>query len=55
LIDTSGGKLLLGGKSIKETKHIQPTIILEPKSDSAIMEEEIFGPVMPIIPFNSIF
>lgn len=31
---------------------IQPTLILDPPIDSLIMEEEIFGPVLPILPYD---
>jgi aldehyde dehydrogenase (NAD+) len=54
LIETSGGKTLLGGSSVPDMKYIEPTVILEPKMDSGLMQEEIFGPVMPIIPIQSI-
>ena len=34
LIDTSGGKIVLGGKANSTVKHIEPTIILNPSKDS---------------------
>lgn len=37
-----------------DQKYIEPTLILEPKMDSGLMTEEIFGPVLPIIPFSHI-
>ncbi len=50
LIETSGGKIIFGGKVDVEKRHVEPTIILEPRRDSQIMQEEIFGCVLPIIP-----
>jgi len=52
LIDTSGGKIVLGGKANASVKHIEPTIILNPKKDASILEEEIFGPVLPILTYK---
>ena len=53
LIDTSGGKIIYGGKANPGVKHVQPTIILNPSKDSAIMNEEIFGPVLPVIVYRN--
>jgi len=54
LIDTSGGKILYGGKANESVKHIQPTIILNPTKDSPLMNEEIFGPILPILVYKNI-
>lgn len=37
-----------------EERHVEPTIILEPKKDSDIMKEEIFGCVLPVYPYSTI-
>ena len=34
-------------------KYIHPTIILNPPLDSKLMTEEIFGPILPILPISS--
>ena len=54
LIDGAGGTLVCGGKVVREARHIEPTIILQPDLNSQLMKEEIFGPVMPIFPFKDI-
>ena len=54
LIEPSGGQIIYGGKVDVEKRHVEPTIILEPRRDSQIMQEEIFGCVLPIIPFSTI-
>ena len=51
LID--GDKLLFGGKVDKSKLKIEPTIV-SATFDDAIMQEEIFGPVLPIVTFKSI-
>ena len=32
--------------------YIAPTLILDPPRDSAIMQEEIFGPLLPVLPYD---
>ena len=54
LINTAGGKKLYGGKINHEKKHIQPTLILNPDVDAPIMNEEIFGPILPIFTYKNI-
>ena len=54
LIDTSGGKIICGGKNInKSIKYVEPTIIVDPNPEAKIMQEEIFGPVLPIISYKN--
>jgi len=53
------GKVLFGVKNKEELKDIKnnwvpPTIIEDPKLDSKIMTEEIFGPILPIISVSNI-
>lgn len=42
-------KVVHGGKYDIKNKFIEPTILLNPDVDSTIMQEEIFGPLLPII------
>lgn len=48
LKDTSGGKIVFGGESNEERKFIYPTLIRDVSDESEIMNEEIFGPILPI-------
>ncbi len=48
-----GEKILFGGKSNPTDFYIEPTLVDEPKLNSKIMEGEIFGPILPIISYNS--
>ena len=52
LIDQS--KVVSGGHSNESALKIEPTVMDGVTRDDAIMQEEIFGPVMPIITFNNI-
>ena len=54
-----GGKILIGGErerlagELKDGYYIQPTIIEGLSSDCDINQEEIFGPVVSLIPFET--
>jgi len=54
LIDTSKGTILTGGKVDRGLKYVEPTIIVNPALDSPVMQEEIFGPVLPVVTFAHI-
>jgi aldehyde dehydrogenase (NAD+) len=47
------GKIVAGGTSDAETKYVAPTIIKDVRPDDPIMQEEIFGPVLPVIDFEN--
>ena len=49
LIDTTAGTIVFGGKTDPSTRFISPTIITDVKPDDPIMQEEIFGPILPIM------
>lgn len=36
-----------------EFRQIPPTIIVDPASDAAIMQEEVFGPIIPVITYET--
>lgn len=46
--------ILYGGQVDGDTRKIAPTIVDEPALDSKIMQEEIFGPVLPVISYGSL-
>jgi aldehyde dehydrogenase (NAD+) len=45
--------LILGGGVDLEARYFEPTLVDEPAWESPLMEEEIFGPILPIISFKS--
>ncbi len=49
LIESSGGTVVVGGESDDADRYLAPTLIVDPDLDAPIMQEEIFGPVLPII------
>ncbi len=46
-------KILYGGQSNIETLYLAPTLLDEPNRDSLVMKEEIFGPILPILSYQS--
>lgn len=52
LIDTD--TLIHGGASSRETLFIEPTLLFPITKDHVIMEDEIFGPILPIIEFQHV-
>ena len=47
-------KILLGGNFDNETLKIEPTLIDVKSKNSKIMQEEIFGPILPIMTYKNI-
>ena len=46
------GKIVVGGKADPENCFVAPTVIKDVSPDDPIMQEEIFGPVLPVIDFE---
>ncbi|HEV8285411.1 MAG TPA: aldehyde dehydrogenase [Chitinophagaceae bacterium] len=47
------GKILYGGKFDKTKLYIEPTIMEDMPAGAPIMQEEIFGPILPVISFQN--
>lgn len=48
-----GQDVVHGGKGDQDSKFIEPTLVSEPAVDSELMQQEIFGPVLPILTYKS--
>ncbi|KAL6492895.1 hypothetical protein OROGR_032654 [Orobanche gracilis] len=48
------GKVVIGGQSDKANLKIAPTVVLDAPKDSLVMNEEIFGPLLPIVTVDRI-
>jgi len=44
-----GQRIHTGGQVDVAKRYVAPTIVLDPSPDSPLMQEEIFGPVLPVI------
>ena len=51
LIDPS--KVIAGGKSNRDAHYLDPTLLYPITWDDKIMEDEIFGPILPILTYKS--
>ena len=47
------GKIVAGGRSDRSRLWIEPTLLADVSPDAPVMQEEIFGPVFPIMTFRS--
>lgn len=47
------GKAVVGGESDAAERYIAPTLLADVSPGSPVMQEEIFGPVLPMIPFDN--
>ncbi|MBD8836626.1 aldehyde dehydrogenase [Paenibacillus sp. FSL K6-4396] len=48
------GKTLIGGRSVREQLLIEPTVLGDVKWESAVMQEEIFGPILPVFTYSDL-
>ena len=48
-------KIIIGGKVDTDTLKISPTVMDFVNWDDAIMQEEIFGPILPILTFSNVY
>lgn len=49
----SEGRLICGGQTDPARLKIAPTVLFGVPPDGAAMSEEIFGPILPVLPFSS--
>ena len=54
LVEKAGGRTVRGGKVDADGKRAELTVIVDPDADSALMRDEIFGPVLPIVTVDSV-
>ena len=50
----SGGTPVIGGDSDANDRYIAPTVLGDIDMESPLMREEIFGPILPVIPVESV-
>jgi aldehyde dehydrogenase (NAD+) len=48
------GKIFHGGDHDAQESYLAPTILTEVRPDAPVMQEEIFGPVLPILEFDDL-
>ena len=53
LLSSSGGAVMVGGAVDADKRYVAPTVVVDPDIDAPIMQEEIFGPILPIVGIDS--
>ncbi len=53
LLDEGGGRVAAGGSVDHDRRWIEPTLVVDPAPGSALMREEIFGPILPVVTVDS--
>lgn len=51
----TSGTIAVGGRHDQKDLYIEPTILTDVKPTDPIMQEEIFGPILPIIIVDSAY
>jgi len=48
------GHVVVGGNYDVDARFFEPTVLTQVPLDSTVMREEIFGPILPVIPFHDL-
>lgn len=48
------GEIVIGGTVNQRDRYIAPTILTNVKADAPIMQDEIFGPILPILEYDNL-
>jgi beta-apo-4'-carotenal oxygenase len=54
MIDSSKGKILIGGTMDEKEKFIEPTVVVVDDMYDSLIVDESFGPLIPILPVNDL-
>lgn len=54
LLAATRGRVVTGGTSVPNERYLAPTIVADVDWDDALMQEEIFGPVLPVVRYESV-
>jgi aldehyde dehydrogenase (NAD+) len=50
----ASGKLAIGGQTDEQQRYIAPTVLVDVTASDSVMQEEIFGPILPMLTVGSI-
>lgn len=48
------GAIYFGGTYKRDTRYFEPTVLINSSFDDKVMQEEIFGPILPVIEYNDL-
>jgi aldehyde dehydrogenase (NAD+) len=49
LLEQGAGTVVTGGQVDVEGRYVAPTVTIDPSPESPLMQEEIFGPILPVL------
>jgi acyl-CoA reductase-like NAD-dependent aldehyde dehydrogenase len=53
-ISTDNGTVAAGGQTDPDQLYIAPTVLVDVPADAPIMQEEVFGPILPVLEIDSV-
>ena len=48
------GRIAIGGGSDEKDRYIAPTVLTDLPADAAVLQEEIFGPILPVVGYGDL-
>jgi len=54
LISATKGRVVAGGRAVPDQLYLAPTVVADVGWDDPLMQEEIFGPVLPVVAYEDI-
>nr|WP_245645475.1 aldehyde dehydrogenase family protein [Pseudonocardia acaciae] len=54
LLQDPSGRVAMGGGSDGAALTVEPTLLIDPDPEGPVMTEEIFGPILPVLTFDSV-
>ncbi|WP_438351760.1 aldehyde dehydrogenase [Paenibacillus sp. FA6] len=54
ILDKDRGNIVFGGRSVQEDLYIEPTLLTTESWSDAAMQDEIFGPILPIMEYREL-
>ncbi|KAK8027007.1 aldehyde dehydrogenase 3H1 [Apiospora marii] len=54
MLDHTNGKIVLGGEMDRDDLYIGPTVVLVDSADDRMIQEESFGPIWAILPYDDL-
>jgi aldehyde dehydrogenase (NAD+) len=53
-LSKDNGTVAAGGQTDPDQRYIEPTVLVDVPVDSPIMQEEVFGPILPVLEIDSV-
>lgn len=54
MLDATNGKIVVGGNAVESEKFIEPTIVVVDSANDSLMKDEVFGPLITILPYTKL-